>query len=88
MRPSTKEYPKPGWVSFTLTTTGKIYLDAHSTTQPVKLRAFIGGQAVAAQTFIACCLLDPLANGIGGRLELASELVDTAAGPHQFNDPA
>ena len=58
------------------------------TAQPVKLRALIGGQTAAAQTFIETGLLDPLTNGIGGRLKLASELVDTAAGLRQFDDLA
>jgi hypothetical protein len=43
--------------------------------QPIEFFAFVGGQAVAAQTLIGRCLLDPFPDRIGSKLELARQVV-------------
>src|SRR5208283_3188983 len=54
--------------------------------QAVEFLALAGAQAIAAQTFIQCGLLDPLADRIGGWFELARQLLDLSLGPRQFDD--
>src|SRR5487761_831286 len=54
--------------------------------QPVELFALAGGQAVAAQAFVECGLLDPFANGVGRGLKLARQLVDLPPRARQLDD--
>src|SRR5487761_983248 len=54
--------------------------------QPVELFALAGGQAIAAQAFVECGLLDPFANGVGRGLKLARQLVDLPPRARQLDD--
>src|SRR6202165_6144186 len=54
----------------------------------MELLALGRGQAVAAQTFIERCLLDPFPDRVGRGLELARQLIDATPRARQLDDAA
>src|ERR1700680_214543 len=54
----------------------------------MELLALGRGQAVAAQTFIERCLLDPFPDRVGRGLELPRQLIDATPRARQLDDAA
>ena len=55
--------------------------------QPTELLPLVGREAISPLPGIAIGLGQPVADGLGGRLELLRQRLRRAALPHQFDDP-